>query len=458
MEVRHAENVARYSARCAGPARPLRPGRRPSSPAAAVVFAMIDLPAVFGLLGGLLGVASTIPYVRDTLRRTSVPHRGTWLIWSVLEVVAAQAQWADGAGWSLLPLFTQAAGTWLVFALSVRLGCGGLGRGDLTLMAMAGVGVAGWLAFDEPVIATICVIIADFAAAVMMAPKAWRQPHSETLSTFVLAAVGGALMVGSVGSGRIALLAYPIYYTLIDAALAAMIAYRRRCAGVDRLRRSGSSNALRSPAAQAQEPAGIGRPAAPFLPVPPSRRFVMPETSLQTGRLTLTPLGPSDRAAFVAYRRVPAVARWQSWGTNYSEDDADQLIAAQPSTELPAPGKWLQLAVHHRDAGTLAGDVAVYTWQDQVDTYELGVTIAPTWQRQGIGGEAVNRVVDWLLGDHGAHRLVASCDARNEPIARLLRGSGFRHEGRNLDSDLFKGEWSSVDTYALLAGERAAIS
>ena len=32
-----------------------------------------------------------------------------------------------------------------------------------------------------------------------------------------------------------------------------------------------------------------------------------------TERLELTPLTQADRDAFVAYRRIPAVARWQSW-------------------------------------------------------------------------------------------------------------------------------------------------
>ncbi len=55
------------------------------------------------------------PTCDDTLRRTTVPHRGTWFIWGLLEVVALEAQRADGARWSLLPLLTQTIGTCLVF-------------------------------------------------------------------------------------------------------------------------------------------------------------------------------------------------------------------------------------------------------------------------------------------------------------------------------------------------------
>ena len=182
---------------------------------------------MFGVLAGSLAVACTVPYVRDTLRGTTVPHRGSWLIWSVLEVVAVEAQRADGARWSLVPLVTQTIGTCLVFGLAVWLGSGGLSRADLALLALAGVGVAGWQAVDVPVIATGCVIAADLVAMLMMVPKTWRDPHSETLSTFVLAAGSGALALGAVGSLSVPLLAYPAYFVAVNAAIAGLITQRR---------------------------------------------------------------------------------------------------------------------------------------------------------------------------------------------------------------------------------------
>ena len=47
--------------------------------------------------------------------------------------------------------------------------------------------------------ATICIIVADLVAATMMMPKTYRDPGSETLSTFGLASVSGALAVCAVG-------------------------------------------------------------------------------------------------------------------------------------------------------------------------------------------------------------------------------------------------------------------
>jgi hypothetical protein len=192
---------------------------------------MIGLAPVFGVLAAAVGVVDTIPYVRDILRGSTRPHRGTWLIWGVLAVVVCLSQRADGATWSLVMAGAQAVLTGLIFALAIRMGEGGLSRADAILIAIAGGGVAGWIIVDEPIVATVCVIAADLIAAAMMVPKVCRDPGSETLVTFVLASVGGALAVGAVGTVDASLLCYPIYYCLVNGAIALLIHHRRAVLG-----------------------------------------------------------------------------------------------------------------------------------------------------------------------------------------------------------------------------------
>lgn len=174
---------------------------------------------------------------------------------------------------------------------------------------------------------------------------------------------------------------------------------------------------------------------------------------LRTERLDLAPLTPLDRDAFVAYRRDPEVARWQSWSPGYSVADADALLAAQPVAIEPMSGSWMQIAAHDRAGGALVGDVAVHALADQPDTYELGVTFARAHQGRGLAAEAVAGLAGALFRDLAAHRLLGVVDARNEPAARLFARLGFRHEGRAVEADWFKGEWSSVDTWAVLRSE-----
>jgi len=177
---------------------------------------------------------------------------------------------------------------------------------------------------------------------------------------------------------------------------------------------------------------------------------------LRTERLEISPLAESDLEAFVAYRRDPDVARYQSWLPDYSLADARSLLAAQPGTTLPETGGWVQLALRPISASygsTLIGDVAIGTDAVQPDTYELGVTLAPAHQGQGFAREALAAVLEALFAAHGAHRIVMQGDARNASVLRLLRHLGLRHEGTVLEGDWFKGEWSTLERFAVLDRE-----
>jgi hypothetical protein len=189
---------------------------------------MPEAAPILGLLAGLVGVADTVPYVRDTVRGSTRPHRGSWLIWGVLAVVVSVSQRADGASWSLVLSASQAVLIAGVFALALRHGEGGLSVFEVSLLAIAFAGIAGWALAHEPIVAVACVIAADVSAAAMMTPKAYRDPHSETLSTYALASVGGVLAAGAVGAFDVSLLAYPVYFCLVNAAMALLILTRRR--------------------------------------------------------------------------------------------------------------------------------------------------------------------------------------------------------------------------------------
>ena len=193
---------------------------------------LMTLAPVFGVLAGVVGVVDTVPYVRDIVRGTTRPHRGTWFIWGMLAIVVCVSQRADGASWSLVMAGTQAVLTSLIFVLAIRRGEGGLGATDGMLIAIAAGGMAAWVVVDEPIIATACVIAADLIAAAMMVPKVYRDPGSETLMTFALAGVGGALATGAVGATDASLLCYPIYYCLVNWAIALLIHHRRVALGV----------------------------------------------------------------------------------------------------------------------------------------------------------------------------------------------------------------------------------
>lgn len=173
---------------------------------------------------------------------------------------------------------------------------------------------------------------------------------------------------------------------------------------------------------------------------------------LELGELTIEPLGEGDLAEFVAYRREPSVARFQSWSPDYGVEQARRLLHDQAGAAFPEPGQWTQFAIRSAD-GALLGDVAVHSLDEQPRTFELGVTLAPASQGRGIASRALTAVLDHLFDAHDAHRVFAECDARNDAVKRVFERIGLRHEGTLVDADWFKGEWTSLETWAVLARE-----
>ena len=175
--------------------------------------------------------------------------------------------------------------------------------------------------------------------------------------------------------------------------------------------------------------------------------------TIHTERLSLRPLRAEDLPAFVAYRSEPEVARYQSWDERYAMADAEELLAAQQGVELGRPGEWLQLAAVARAGGELCGDCAVRIVADQPATAEVGVTLAPRHQGRGLASEALAAVMTRLFDAHAIHRVYAQADDRNTAVHRVLERLGLRCEARLVEADWFKGEWTTLRTYAVLRRE-----
>ncbi|HET6631401.1 MAG TPA: GNAT family N-acetyltransferase [Rhodanobacteraceae bacterium] len=118
---------------------------------------------------------------------------------------------------------------------------------------------------------------------------------------------------------------------------------------------------------------------------------------LHTPRLLLRPLTAADAPALTAYRRLPEVARYQSWST-FDEDDAAALIAAQAAAVPDAPGRWLQRALVESASGALVGDCGIHFLADDPRQVELGITLAPSHQGKGLAAEALTAVLAHLFG------------------------------------------------------------
>jgi RimJ/RimL family protein N-acetyltransferase len=59
--------------------------------------------------------------------------------------------------------------------------------------------------------------------------------------------------------------------------------------------------------------------------------------------------------------------------------------------------------------------------------------------------------VSWLFSDFDLHRVFAQVDERNAAARSLFTTLGFRQEAELRKADWFKGEWTTLCIYAVLA-------
>ena len=167
--------------------------------------------------------------------------------------------------------------------------------------------------------------------------------------------------------------------------------------------------------------------------------------TLETPRLRLRNLRPTDLADFHTYRADPAVTRYQGFDV-FSREQAAAFIAQQLPLEFGQPGQWVQYGIESQRTGRLIGDCAVQLQQEDARIAEIGITIAPTAQRQGYAREVLQALPDF-------HRVVETVDAENAASIALLESLGFRLEGEFRDNIFFKGQWGSERQYAVLRRE-----
>jgi RimJ/RimL family protein N-acetyltransferase len=176
---------------------------------------------------------------------------------------------------------------------------------------------------------------------------------------------------------------------------------------------------------------------------------------LETPRLVLRPFQDTDLPTLFAYRSDPEVARYQTWDVPYRLDQAAEVIAEMKPRTPGTAGEWYQIAIERKLTGDHIGDCAFHIPREDPGQAEMGFTVSRTHQGQGYATEAVACLLGYLFDTLDLRRVVATCDARNVPSARLLERLGMRREAHFVESVWFKGGLGSEFHYAMLKREWA---
>ena len=130
-------------------------------------------------------------------------------------------------------------------------------------------------------------------------------------------------------------------------------------------------------------------------------------------------------------------------------DDASAaaFLGAMAWASIGIPGEWFQIALADRSTDALIGDIGLSLRNDSTRTAEIGFTIAPAAQRQGLGTEAVRGALAMLFDAGDVELVEGITDARNVPSIRLLERAGMRL--LRTQEAMCKGEPCTENVYSI---------
>ncbi len=169
---------------------------------------------------------------------------------------------------------------------------------------------------------------------------------------------------------------------------------------------------------------------------------------LHTSRLLLRRITMRDARDVYAISSDPAVSRYVMWRTHDTPADSRDFVRnILRSYKRDRPSPWgIELKSERRLVGTIG-----FTWVNHDHmTGEVGYSLGSSYWNRGIATEALLAVLRHGFGSLGLNRIEAQHDVRNPASGRVMEKAGMRKEGTLRERLYSKGDYVSVDLYAIL--------
>lgn len=172
----------------------------------------MDIKIILGAIAACLALFSSYLYIRDIFRGNTKPHTYTWLIWSIVTVIAFLGQWVSGGGpgsWAtgvaaIVTIIT------LILSLNGKYGTKDITNFDKVCLVLAILSILPWVLTKNVLWSVLLATFIDLIAFFPTMRKTWHAPRSESLGSMWVDAIKHALSTVSMGTYSIVTMIYPI--------------------------------------------------------------------------------------------------------------------------------------------------------------------------------------------------------------------------------------------------------
>ena len=167
----------------------------------------------------------------------------------------------------------------------------------------------------------------------------------------------------------------------------------------------------------------------------------------ETERLRLRTYTDDDFDAFFDLHRREDVARFLPWHPR-DEQTAREALERHQRLTVEVDDQGLTLAGFDKESDRLVGDFVLILRSVEHRRGEVGDDAGRI-----VSAEGARVMLDIAFDKLGLRRVIGRIDARNQASARVLAKLGLRHEAHLVQNELFKGEWTDEDDFAILREE-----
>ncbi|GAB3239215.1 GNAT family N-acetyltransferase [Hymenobacter seoulensis] len=176
---------------------------------------------------------------------------------------------------------------------------------------------------------------------------------------------------------------------------------------------------------------------------------LLPFRTLQTPRLTLRQLAPTDAADIAFFRSNAAMLRYIPREKDATLTGARQYL--QMLANLMAENSAITWGLSLPGQTKLVGTICLWNMQPAHYRAEVGYGLHPSYWGQGLMSEALAEVLRFGFEELGLHSIEACLDPSNRPSIRLLERHGFTQEAHLQQNQYFRGQFIDTLIYSLLS-------
>lgn len=186
----------------------------------------MDWKLIFAIVATIIAVIAFVPYITDTLKGKTQPHVYTWLVFLLAQGLAAAGVWYGGGHWGTLEITAGTGLILIVFILSLFYGTKNITKFDTIALVICLGAMVIWWQLHNPALAVGVVTFIDVVGYVPTIRKAYQEPGSETITTWLAFFFGNLFFIAALKQYNFLTLSFVVATSVANLVLISIISAR----------------------------------------------------------------------------------------------------------------------------------------------------------------------------------------------------------------------------------------